>query len=72
MEVLTLSEAAKLLRCTRQTIYAKVDRNEIPYFRLGKGGHIRFDKEVLTWWARKQMGVNAAELPLAGKASKEK
>ena len=55
MVIITLQEAARLLRCTPQTLYAKVAKREIPHFRLGKRGHIRFDQDVLIEWTRKQM-----------------
>jgi len=57
MEVLTAHEAAEFLRCTPQTIWAKVREDKIPYFRIGENGAIRFDKDVLIEWARKQMQV---------------
>ena len=58
MLILTVEEAANLLRCTPQTLYAKVSRKEIPHFRLGKKGHIRFDQDALVEWMRKQMETN--------------
>ncbi len=54
MEILTVKEAAKMLRCTRQTLYDKVATNEIPHFRLGENGHIRFERDALFEWTRKQ------------------
>ena len=72
MNVLTLGEAAKLLRCTRQTLYAKVEGKEVPYFRLGKSGHIRFDRDVLVWWARKQMCIGEQDIfAIGGKEIKK-
>ncbi len=55
MEILTVYEVAKLLKCTPQTIWAKVRDDKIPYFRLGEGGAIRFEREALSDWAQKQM-----------------
>ncbi len=55
MTILTLEEAARMLRCTPQTLYAKVSKKEIPFFRLGKGGHIRFEQNSLMDWMKKQM-----------------
>ncbi len=55
-EIMTLAEAARLLRCTSQTLYKKVANSEIPCFRLGKNGHFRFEKKKLLEWMQKQNG----------------
>ncbi len=55
MEVLTVREAAEILKCTPQTLWAKIRAGEVPHFRIGEKGAIRFDREVLMEWARGQM-----------------
>jgi len=61
MDVLTVREAAEMLKCTPQTLWAKIRAGEVPHFRIGKGGAIRFDRQVLYEWARNQMlGDNGA------------
>lgn len=57
MDILTVQEVAQLLKCTPQTIWAKVRANKVPYFRIGEGGAIRFEKTALMEWARAQMGM---------------
>ena len=47
-EVLTVAEAAVLLRVGRNQVYALAGRNEIPHRRLGK--HLRFTRRALMAW----------------------
>lgn len=47
-EVLTVDEAAELLRVGRNNVYNLVARNKIPHARLGK--HIRFSRAALLRW----------------------
>lgn len=35
-EVLTVVEAAELLRVNRDTLYAAINRGEVPHFRIGR------------------------------------
>jgi excisionase family DNA binding protein len=58
MVILTTKEAAELLKCTRQCIWARVRANRIPYFRIGRKGAIRFEKESLIRWAEERSGRN--------------
>ena len=47
-DVLTVVEAASLLRVGRNLVYDLVARNEIPHRRLGK--QIRFSRAALVRW----------------------
>jgi excisionase family DNA binding protein len=40
-DLLTVSEAAEALRCSRQTIYRACNEGRIHWFRLREGGAIR-------------------------------
>lgn len=44
-EVLTVQEAADLLKMTRQGLYGLVNKKQIPYFKIG--GAVRFRKSDL-------------------------
>lgn len=59
MDVLTVREAAEFLKCTPQTIWAKIRAGEIPHFRIGKNGAIRFDRDTLIEWAKSQMKTSS-------------
>lgn len=45
MEFLTLIEAAKFLRISRETIYRMLNRGDLPHYRIGK--KYLFKKEEL-------------------------
>lgn len=49
-EVLTLFDAAKLLRVSEKTLWAQVRAGAIPHFKIGK--QYRFSKAELLDWAR--------------------
>jgi excisionase family DNA binding protein len=49
-EVLTLFDAAKLLRVSEKTLWAQARAGAIPHFRVGK--QYRFHKQELLEWAR--------------------
>ena len=49
-ELLTITEAAKLLTLTESTIYSKVCRFEIPVIKKGK--RLYFEKDVLLKWLK--------------------
>jgi excisionase family DNA binding protein len=53
LDLLTVPEAAKLLRISRNLAYELVARNEIPAIRLGRV--IRVPKHGLTEWLERQM-----------------
>ena len=59
-EILTVEQVAEMLHLHPQSIYDKVERNEIPgAFRLGEVGEgkqppIRFSKKVLLEWIHKE------------------
>lgn len=48
MEILTITETAKLLHCSVSNIRNMVRNNEIPFFRLGT--RIYFNKETIANW----------------------
>jgi excisionase family DNA binding protein len=47
-DVLTVVEAAKLLRIGRRAMYDAIGRNEVPHRRLGK--QIRLSRAALVEW----------------------
>ena len=49
-QIITVREAAKLLRVSTKTIYKKVSRDEIPHKRVGS--KIRFLLPVLMEWMK--------------------
>jgi len=56
-DILTVDQVAELLHLTPDTIYGKVERDEIPgAFRLGEGNRapLRFSKKVLLEWIDKE------------------
>jgi len=46
-ELLTVREAAEVLRCSLRTLYSLLDQGEIQAFRLGGGAKILFKPEHL-------------------------
>jgi excisionase family DNA binding protein len=52
--ILTLVEAATLLRVSERTLWARVKKDELPYFRVGK--QYRFVEADLIAWARSEAG----------------
>jgi excisionase family DNA binding protein len=50
--ILTVAEAASLLRLHSRTVYEKVERGEMPHRRLGRS--IRFDRDELEAWFAEQ------------------
>lgn len=55
MEVLTVTEVAKLLRLSRTVVYELIMSGEIPSFKVGKLRRIR-RSDVETWLAKKVEG----------------
>jgi len=51
-EVLTAREAAKLLRLSRDSLYAAANRGDIPHRRVGR--RLLFSREALLAWLRLQ------------------
>lgn len=43
MEILTVKETAKLLRCSTKTVYRMIERGKLGAFRLGGAVRIRGD-----------------------------
>lgn len=52
MEVLTVEEAAALLKLNPETVYRKARRGEIPAVKVGRSW--RFPKEPLEEWLREE------------------
>lgn len=48
-ELLTADEVAKLLRTTRKAIYAKIERGQLPFFRVGPKS-VRFRRDEIRRW----------------------
>lgn len=56
-EILTVEEVATLLQLHPQSVYEKVEKNELPgWFRLGEAekAPIRFSKRVIMEWIQKE------------------
>ena len=56
-EILTVEQIAEMLQLTPNTIYEKVERNELPgAFRLGDSDKapIRFSKRIIMEWIEKE------------------
>ncbi len=50
MTLLTIGEAAELLRVKISWLYDRTRTNEVPHLKLGK--YLRFDRDELLAWAR--------------------
>ena len=59
-EVLDLRGACEYLRLAKSTLYKYVGLGVIPSFRVGKC--LRFKKEILDDWMRKQSEENASRI----------
>lgn len=53
-EVLTVEQLATMLGITDRTVYRKCDDKELPFFRVGKTGPIRFLKSSIMQWIEEQ------------------
>lgn len=53
-DILTIDELSKILNVTDRTIYRKIEENQIPYFRVGNNGSIRFLKSKILEWIEAQ------------------
>lgn len=55
-EILTVEEVASLLKLHVQTVYRKIEQQELPgMFRLGEDNKaIRFSKRVILEWINKE------------------
>jgi excisionase family DNA binding protein len=57
-DLLTVSEAAKLLRLSRRSIERLAARGSLPFFELPVRGGLRFDRPaLLAWLARRHRGI---------------
>lgn len=54
LEVLTTQDLSKMFGVSERTIYRKVEDKQIPFFRLGKDGSIRFLKSRILQWIDSQ------------------
>lgn len=54
IETLTVDEVANILRVDDRTVYRKCEKNEIPHFRIGGSGAIRFIKSKFLQWVEEQ------------------
>ncbi|OMP30075.1 helix-turn-helix domain-containing protein [Mangrovimonas sp. DI 80] len=59
-ELLTVNEAAKLIKLSKSTIYGLVHKNEIPYCKKGK--RLYFQKSELIDWIREGRRTPKEEL----------
>lgn len=59
--LLKVGEVAELLNVSTRTVYALVERDEIPHARVG--GQIRFVPDVLDKWLLNGEGSNPALSP---------
>lgn len=49
---MTTTEAAEFLRLSKSRLYDLVHAREIPFRKLGRNGHLRFDPDALRAWAQ--------------------
>lgn len=49
-DLLTVREAAALLRCSQDTIRRRIDAGTLRYTRTGPGGHYRIHRDALLAW----------------------
>lgn len=54
IEILNTQELSKILGVTDRTIYRKVENKEIPFFRVGDKGSVRFLKSKILSWIEAQ------------------
>lgn len=54
IETLTIEEVAEILKVDDRTVYRKCENNEIPHFRVGTTGAIRFVKSKFLQWIEEQ------------------
>lgn len=51
----TSREICALLSINLRTLYRKIDKNEIPFFRIGPTGAFRFPKDKVIAWMNGQL-----------------
>jgi len=49
--LLTVSEAARLLHVSKPTLYRRITTGEVPAIRLGPVGPLRVERSALMEWA---------------------
>lgn len=57
IETLTVEQVAEILKVDARTIYRRCEANEIPHFRVGETGAIRFLKAKFLQWIEEQHKV---------------
>ncbi len=62
MEVLTMNEAANLLKVPKRTLQYLVSSQQVPFFRVGRRG-VRFSVKRLEEWSREREGVELRYKP---------
>ena len=55
----TVAEVADILRVTTRTVHTYLHKDGLPYLKVGKNDLI--GKEDLSYWIRKQTGMNLTE-----------
>lgn len=54
IETLTVEEVAQILKVDDRTVYRRCEDNQIPHFRVGETGAIRFVKAKFLQWIEEQ------------------
>ena len=54
IETFTIEEVANMLKVDTRTIYRRCDDSDIPHFRVGDKGAIRFLKSKFLAWLEEQ------------------
>ena len=49
-KLLRVQEVAERLRLSRQSVYRKIENDELPALRLGNGGAVRVREDELEEW----------------------
>ena len=66
-DLLTVREAAVLLRCSQDTIRRRIDSGTLRYTRTGPGGHYRIHRDALLTWVPEPRP--RAQRPVKGEAA---
>lgn len=59
-EIMKLSDVAEMLGLSKQTLYGKTSRREIPHYKLGKS--IYFKRDEVMAWALKNKQLTMEEI----------
>jgi excisionase family DNA binding protein len=55
LEIISVSEGAKILKVSRSTMYSYIQRKLVPHLRVGQKGRIMLDKNALLRWADRRI-----------------